>query len=72
MKKSTTSPAKGAMQGVLKNDREMALPDASVVITQGPVHSDMAAMTNEDGTLDRKSTRLNSSHSTLSRMPSSA
>ena len=40
------------MQGVLKNDREMALPDASVVITQGPVHSDMAAMTNQDGTFE--------------------
>lgn len=52
MRKSTASPAKGSMQGVLKNDREMALPDANVVITQGPVHSDLAAMTSEDGTFE--------------------
>mgnify|MGYP003344458629 CR=1 FL=1 len=49
----------------------------TVEVYRGPVvesfHNVMVAVTNENGSLlDRKSTRLNSSHTDISRMPSSA
>ena len=45
-------------------------PDGSVTLTDGPEVVGRAAL--HGGTTDRKSTRLNSSHVSESRMPSSA
>ena len=44
-------------------------PHGGQVRAAGPYHLELIA---KDGALDRKSTRLNSSHERLSRMPSSA
>ena len=51
--------------GVLK-------PGDQVVVLPSGFTSTIAAIDTADGPVDRKSTRLNSSHCALSRMPSSA
>ena len=52
---------------------DAVLLNTAVALAQDPVHmADAFAMAVRAGRLDRKSTRLNSSHIPLSRMPSSA
>ena len=58
------------------NDFELELPDdgvatAAAIVTDGVKHR-LAVESADRGRADRKSTRLNSSHRLLSRMPSSA
>ena len=69
---NTTAPLTGG--GDLSADRTLAIP-AATAVADGYMSSTQAALVNgatASDTADRKSTRLNSSHSQQSRMPSSA
>ena len=61
-----------AVQGV-KADEAVSTPDSSTQVEQADPSLTTSGLVTETPTApDRKSTRLNSSHSSISRMPSSA
>ena len=66
-------PIDQAILKILQKDALAKLKDISAAInlSLSPTH-DRIKRLEEEGYIDRKSTRLNSSHSSVSRMPSSA
>ena len=62
----------GAKNSVLKLMAACLMADGDYVLTNVPGIDDVTTMANLLGAIDRKSTRLNFSHVSESRMPSSA
>ena len=58
--------------GVIVVDDDPPLPDRVIVVDDDPPLPDGVIVVDDELDQDRKSTRLNSSHSAKSRMPSSA
>ena len=72
-----TGPIYGTDASKVLGPNRIAIPDAFYKIVYDPEHGRAVGLVlenrrHEDRSLDRKSTRLNSSHSSVSRMPSSA
>ena len=65
-----------AISGVVRDASGAVVPEAAITVRQIETGQTRTAETNANGSYtvpsDRKSTRLNSSHSRASRMPSSA